>query len=86
MTRTQLAASKATAISRIATTTRTRRKTTATPSEATSEAHTAPASHAQIEARAHELFLARGAAEGHALDDWLRAEAELQSRGGHLNA
>jgi hypothetical protein len=27
--------------------------------------------------RAHELYIERGMAEGHAVDDWLVAEAEL---------
>lgn len=31
----------------------------------------------QIAARAYELFQKRGAANGHALDDWLQAEREL---------
>jgi hypothetical protein len=35
--------------------------------------------HEQIERRAFELYLARGASDGNALGDWLRAEAELRS-------
>jgi Protein of unknown function (DUF2934) len=31
----------------------------------------------QIEARAHEIYRARGANPGHELDDWLRAEREV---------
>lgn len=31
----------------------------------------------QIEQRAYELFLARGATHGHDVEDWLRAQAEL---------
>ena len=31
----------------------------------------------QIRRRAHELYLERGAAPGSAVDDWLRAEAEI---------
>ena len=31
----------------------------------------------QIRARAHELFEQRGREEGHDLDDWLQAEAEV---------
>ena len=31
----------------------------------------------KIEARAHELYLARGAKAGHELDDWLQAEREI---------
>jgi len=33
--------------------------------------------HEQIEARAHEIYLARGAEPGHELDDWLQAESEI---------
>jgi len=32
----------------------------------------------KIRLRAYELYLARGATSGHELDDWLRAEQELQ--------
>ena len=31
-----------------------------------------------IRLRAHELYAQRGMAEGHAVQDWLAAEAELQ--------
>jgi hypothetical protein len=31
----------------------------------------------QIEARAHEIYLLRGAEPGHELDDWLQAEREI---------
>ena len=31
----------------------------------------------QIRLRAQELYEARGRADGHELDDWLRAEAEI---------
>jgi hypothetical protein len=31
----------------------------------------------RIEARAYELYLARGKSDGAALDDWLNAEREL---------
>ena len=31
----------------------------------------------QIEARAHEIYVARGAEPGHELDDWLQAEREI---------
>ena len=33
--------------------------------------------HEQIEARAHEIYLDRGAEPGHEMDDWLRAECEI---------
>jgi hypothetical protein len=32
-----------------------------------------------ISSRAYELYLERGAADGHDLDDWLRAERELDN-------
>jgi hypothetical protein len=35
-----------------------------------------------IATRAYELFMARGATDGHDLDDWLRAEHELMDRRG----
>ncbi len=38
----------------------------------------------EIRKRAFELFEARGREEGHALEDWLRAEEEI--RGGKTNA
>ena len=34
-------------------------------------------SRAEIESRAYEIFLERGSAHGHDLDDWLHAEQEL---------
>lgn len=33
----------------------------------------------QIQARAHELYLARGGEPGHDWDDWLLAESQLQA-------
>jgi hypothetical protein len=36
-----------------------------------------PSLQEQIEARAHEIYLARGAESGHELDDWLQAEREI---------
>ena len=33
----------------------------------------------QIQARAHEIYLARGGAAGRELDDWLQAERELKA-------
>lgn len=38
----------------------------------------------EVRKRAYELFEARGAVEGHELDDWLRAEEEI--RGNKTNA
>jgi hypothetical protein len=37
-------------------------------------------SEQDIAIRAHELFLKRGAVEGHDLEDWLQAERELRAR------
>jgi hypothetical protein len=31
----------------------------------------------QIETRAHEIYLSRGAEPGHEMDDWLQAEREI---------
>ena len=43
------------------------------------KAHTpAPA---EIAARAYEIYLWRGATDGHALEDWLEAERELTGAG-----
>ena len=36
--------------------------------------------HVKIARRAYELFLARGSEHGRDLDDWLRAERELQPK------
>jgi len=33
----------------------------------------------QIQARAHELYLARGGEPGHDWDDWLLAESQIQA-------
>jgi hypothetical protein len=33
--------------------------------------------HEEIEVLAYNLYISRGAADGHALDDWLEAEREL---------
>jgi hypothetical protein len=50
-----------------------------TPTEVVSENQTgsAPDIVEQIRARAHELFEQRGREEGHDMDDWLQAEAEV---------
>jgi Protein of unknown function (DUF2934) len=51
-----------------------------TQSEETSVAPASLGARERIEARAHELYRARGGEEGHDLDDWLRAEAELRGQ------
>lgn len=38
-------------------------------------------SRRDVAARAYELYLERGAFDGFAQDDWLRAERELKARG-----
>ena len=35
----------------------------------------------EIQRRAYELYVQRGQTDGHALDDWLRAEGELVTEG-----
>ena len=34
----------------------------------------------RVRSRAYEIYLERGGQDGHALDDWLRAESELVPR------
>jgi hypothetical protein len=52
--------------------------TKAMKSTTSTKATTPPrAAHDAIEARSYELYLARGCADGHHEQDWLRAEAEL---------
>ena len=36
----------------------------------------------EIQQRAHQIYLARGAADGQDLDDWLQAERELKAARG----
>jgi hypothetical protein len=36
--------------------------------------------------RAYEIYLSRGGAHGHHIDDWLQAERELQVSGGRRTA
>lgn len=55
-----------------------RRKTTTTRSaKPLSDSYRVPQS--EIARRAFELYCARGGADGHALEDWLRAERELMA-------
>lgn len=45
---------------------------------ATSDVHSDPRpTHDEIEARAYDLYLARGSEPGYEQDDWLEAEREL---------
>ena len=53
---------------------------------ASAESQAAPAAtgkagaRREVEARAYEIFLERGATHGSDMDDWLRAESELQTK------
>jgi hypothetical protein len=46
-------------------------------SEPTSKTPDPTAPEKRIRLRAYELYEARGREDGHALDDWLQAEAEI---------
>jgi hypothetical protein len=43
-------------------------------------------SNEQIEARAYELYIERGGADGHDVEDWLAAEEELNQRHAEVEA
>ena len=47
--------------------------------ELAGDTNVAGADRERIAARAYELYLARGAADGQAQDDWLAAERELSN-------
>jgi hypothetical protein len=66
------------------------RKAEVTASDSSSPAAVAEPPHQEpgmqpsaeaIAIRAYQLFLARGATDGHAFDDWLQAERELMALG-----
>ena len=42
----------------------------------------APISEQEIAQRAYELYVARGGADGHDVEDWLQAERELREQRG----
>jgi hypothetical protein len=44
------------------------------------EARHAPPSTEEIALRSYELYVARGRLDGHHVEDWLQAEAELLAR------
>ncbi len=56
---------------------RTRKKPT---TAATATSHLAPDLQEEISRRAYELYEERGREDGHAAEDWLRAEAEVRER------
>lgn len=51
--------------------------TTPTPIKSAEIAEPTPEMLEQIRARAYELFEQRGGEQGHDLEDWLQAEAEI---------
>ena len=55
----------------------TTQKTTSQPQPRSASPEQQPV-HEQIEERAYYHYLERGRSDGHALDDWLTAEAELR--------
>jgi hypothetical protein len=52
-------------------------RTSPTPRRSTTQTGSTPELLEQIRARAYELFELRGRDEGHELEDWLQAEAEV---------
>lgn len=50
----------------------------ATSSELRPQAPASRDAYEQVRRRAYELYQLRGSDDGHALDDWLQAEAELR--------
>ncbi|MDP1570985.1 MAG: DUF2934 domain-containing protein [Vicinamibacterales bacterium] len=65
----------------MATSTTTRRRPATKRSVTKAPAPGPGASHHEIARRSYELFQARGAGDGHDLDDWLQAERETGARG-----
>jgi hypothetical protein len=50
------------------------------PPQATAASSNTEIAERDIAQRAYDIYLARGAEEGHALDDWLQAERELRNQ------
>jgi hypothetical protein len=57
-----------------------RATTTSAPKSAKAPAAPRTPTQEEIAIRSYEIYLARGAADGHHVEDWLRAEAELTSK------
>jgi len=57
-----------------------RTATTSAPKSAKAPAAPRVPTQEEIAIRSYELYLARGAADGHHVDDWLQAEAELMGK------
>ncbi|HTM42210.1 MAG TPA: DUF2934 domain-containing protein [Terriglobales bacterium] len=56
-----------------------RRRSTSDPISTGTEQHT-PERDEQLRRRAYFLYEQRGRADGHDVDDWLQAEAELKGK------
>jgi len=56
------------------------RGTVAGESSGIADMNSASPTHEEIAERAYQIFLERGAEDGHDLEDWYRAEAELTSK------
>lgn len=50
------------------------------PAAKKSQAAKSAPTHEEIAQRAYEIYLERGGAPGHALEDWTRAERELMEK------
>jgi Protein of unknown function (DUF2934) len=55
-------------------------------SKALAQQRSSPIAENDVARRAYDLYLARGCEPGHALDDWLDAERELQQAAGSATA
>lgn len=55
-------------------------RTSPTPVTSTTQPGSTPELLEQIRVRAYELFEQRGGSQGHDLEDWLQAEAEVLQR------
>jgi len=56
------------------------------PAEKTSSAASSVPAEDEIRSRAYELYQQRGGEEGHAIEDWLRAEEEISQNLGNRKA
>jgi Protein of unknown function (DUF2934) len=55
-------------------------RTSPSPSQSITQAGSTPERLEQIRMRAYELFEQRGRKDGHNLEDWLQAEAEVNQQ------
>jgi hypothetical protein len=61
-------------------------RTSATPHQSDTQPGSTPELLEQIRIRAYELFERRGRDQGHELEDWLQAEAEVLEKSGKTTA